>query len=431
MWATKLVSFAQKRLHQNRGPREGEDVGGFSNPSIQVTASTPKANREDEFESEICRSMPLLFNLCRRWAWPAIAFRCQSHPHEAAAQDANGDTALHWAVFGKPPLVVVEALLTACPGLAAMANNDGKIPLHVAASYRASGSVIRALVLAYPEGPGIVEPKTGAIALHMMCDYGSTVEGFRAILETEAGARSVHNVDAIFQQTPLEILNTRKNMMIFHSTIRTLQQAGVAGPRIAAYELSDGRRVDPNQSSQSYQWQVYEREANKVKEGDLWQMTTLLVQAEYKGTALTRDEDATNRIVHACVGILDCPPSLVTLAVLLFPQQLVEQDDEGQVPLHKVVAKKDWSLFNDVFCPEAARICDHNGKFPLQIAAETGHHSFGSAFGDLIASHPVALECLELDERLYPFIWSKLPGGVEPLFRSIQAKPEMFAIHRD
>ena len=74
--------------------------------------------------------MPLLFNLCRRWAWPAIAFRCQTHPDDAAAQDANGDTALHWAVFGNPPLVVVEALLTACPGLAAIANNDGRIPLH-------------------------------------------------------------------------------------------------------------------------------------------------------------------------------------------------------------------------------------------------------------------------------------------------------------
>jgi hypothetical protein len=290
---------------------------------------------------------------------------------------------------------------------------------------------MRALVLAYPEGPGVLEPKTGAVALHMMCDHGSSVDGFLAILETDAGARSVHNVDAIFQQTPLEILNARKNMMDFHSTIRTLRQTGVAERRMAAHEFSDRRRVDPDLSARSYQWQVYEREANRVKEGDLWQMTTLLVQAEYKGTALTQNEDATNRIVHACVGIPDCPPSLVALAVLLYPQQLVEQDDEGQVPLHKVVAKQDWSLFNEVFCPEAARMCDRNGKFPLQIAVETGHHSFGKEVGHLIASHPVALECLELDERLYPLVWSKLPGGVEPLFRSIQAKPEMFAIHRD
>ena len=74
--------------------------------------------------------MSLLFNLSRRWAWPAVEFRCQSHPHEADARDDKGDTALHWAVFGNPPVETVEALLTACPDLASVANNEGLIPLH-------------------------------------------------------------------------------------------------------------------------------------------------------------------------------------------------------------------------------------------------------------------------------------------------------------
>lgn len=128
MWATRLVLFAQKRLPRNRGL--GDDADGLSGPSIQVAARNKKTTNEEEFESEKRRSLPLLFNLCQRWAWPAIAFRCQTHPHEAAAQDANGDTALHWAVFGNPPLVAVDALLTACPALASMANKDGRIPLH-------------------------------------------------------------------------------------------------------------------------------------------------------------------------------------------------------------------------------------------------------------------------------------------------------------
>lgn len=289
----------------------------------------------------------------------------------------------------------------------------------MAASYRASGSVLRALVLAYPEGPGLVEPRCGGTALHMMCDRGSSLEGFRAILETDSGARSVQNVDTVFRQTPLAILHASKTTIDFHTTVLKLR-----------YEDARIRRcVDRRMTLHNYD--AYEEEANKVKECDIWQITCLLVQARYKGSALAPKEDATSRIVHACAGIRDCPPSVVALTVLLYPQQLVEQDDEGQVPLHKVVAKSDWSLFHDVFCPEAARTCDRNGKYPLQIAAETGHQSWGSAVGELVASHPVALECLELDDQLYPLIWSKLPGGVDPLFRSIQAKPELFAIHRD
>jgi hypothetical protein len=231
----------------------------------------------------------------------------------------------------------------------------------VAASYRASACVIRALVLAYPEGPGILDPKSGAAAIHMMCNHGSSAEGFRAILETDAGAKSVQNIHAL-----LKILYG-KSRIDFFSTSRILRRTGDTGSGIG------GRGV-----------RVPERIVDKCKmitKSESWQKTALLVKAGYTGSALARNEDATRRVVHACAGIRDCPQALMDLAVRLYPQQLVERDDEGQVPLHKVVAKSDWTLFYDVFCHEAARICDRNGKYPLQIAAETGHHSWGTEFG--------------------------------------------------
>ena len=130
MWAARLVSIAQSRFRRDR--RTEEDENHFSEPSIQVIAATQTGrasiNPENTFETH--HSMPLLFNLCRRWAWPAIEFRCQSHPHEADARDASGDTALHWVAFGNPPLEVVRALLLACPNLAALPNNEGNLPLH-------------------------------------------------------------------------------------------------------------------------------------------------------------------------------------------------------------------------------------------------------------------------------------------------------------
>ena len=78
------------------------------------------------------QSMPLLYSCCKHWAWPAVTFRCRSHPHEVhvSIRDENGDTALHWACFGKAPLDAVEALLTACPELASAGNHKGQLPIH-------------------------------------------------------------------------------------------------------------------------------------------------------------------------------------------------------------------------------------------------------------------------------------------------------------
>lgn len=101
----------------------------FSEPTIQVTENAAFTTSGPTTVADSHRSMPLLFNLCRRWAWPAIEWRCQSHPHEANAQDVNGDTGLHWAAFGRPPIGAIQALIDACPGLATKRNRKGQLPI--------------------------------------------------------------------------------------------------------------------------------------------------------------------------------------------------------------------------------------------------------------------------------------------------------------
>jgi hypothetical protein len=130
MWAIRLVDSARNRVNQRRQRHQTfqQERRDPRIPSIQIIdAETPSP--EEPSSSEELR-MPLLFNLCRRWAWPAVEFRCQSHPHEAEVQDERGDTCLHWAVFGNPPLGAVEAILTASPDLASVANRQGLLPLH-------------------------------------------------------------------------------------------------------------------------------------------------------------------------------------------------------------------------------------------------------------------------------------------------------------
>lgn len=125
--AVSKVSRASGRFFQRRrqSDEEREDA-----PFVQVTESTRKMNPgKNEPET---KNMPLAYSCCMRWAWPAVTFRCATHPHEVhvSVRDAKGDTALHWACFGNPPLDAVEALLTACPELASATNHQGQLPLH-------------------------------------------------------------------------------------------------------------------------------------------------------------------------------------------------------------------------------------------------------------------------------------------------------------
>jgi hypothetical protein len=133
MWAARLSNMLQRRFQRCDDGSRRE----FHEPTILVSArrrtssqSGGSITQQQPATGDEHRSMPLLFNLCRRWAWPAVEFRCQSHPHEASAQDERGDTALHWVVFGNPPVGAIQALLTACPDLASVANQEGRLPLH-------------------------------------------------------------------------------------------------------------------------------------------------------------------------------------------------------------------------------------------------------------------------------------------------------------
>jgi ankyrin repeat protein len=124
--AVSKVIRASGRLFQRRN-RSNDDE---NSPFVQVTDAATK--HTDECDESEPKNMPLTYSCCMRWAWPAVTFRSKSHPHEVhvSVRDQKGDTALHWACFGSPPVEAVEALLTACPELASAANQEGQLPLH-------------------------------------------------------------------------------------------------------------------------------------------------------------------------------------------------------------------------------------------------------------------------------------------------------------
>jgi hypothetical protein len=135
MWFIAAAFHRRGRDRDERRRDRDRNNGGRTTLSVQITdAARGDTHESHKVDRHTCDGtpMPLLYALAKSWAWEAVAFRCQTHPEEAAMNwtDSHGDSILHWSVFGKPPLSAIQNILTACPDLAKARNNRGFLPLH-------------------------------------------------------------------------------------------------------------------------------------------------------------------------------------------------------------------------------------------------------------------------------------------------------------
>lgn len=104
------------------------------------------------------------------------------------------------------------------------------------------------------------------------------------------------------------------------------------------------------------------------------------------------------RLLHACAGIDWFPPNLLRLLVAAFPKALLEEDEDGNLPIHiasggffesyKTIDVNSWDSEDleahsgyqkttiDIFLeanPTLARIPDAEGRLPLELALESGN----------------------------------------------------------
>jgi hypothetical protein len=413
-----LHTFLSSRFRQRRQRHVDDD--NFILPSIQRTnrrrshLHTDQENLDDK-----PHTVSFLYTLARRWAWEAVVFRCQTHPHEARSDmvDASGDTILHWTCFGSPPLHAVEILLETCPDLAKIANLKGNLPLHVASSYRASGEIIRALLKVYPAAAGIPN-QDGSWALHLCCDYGSSVDSIVALVETQEGMSSLQRKDGIYQRTPLQILNERKNMVQFHQSLEYL--------RLCRQRQRD---IPPNDHAEHAR---LEASIEVLHEMEFWNKARLLALAQALRRPITLEDVNRPGIVHACIGMYGCPPSLREFAILLKVDELLQPDAQGRLPLHLACAvSSSPSVVAEVLraCPKAARIPDGRGRLAWSLFQE--HHPSSGWSGtvqELVHANPLALELSDVDARLYPMIWSRFSNreSLGVLYESIRGNPNPF-----
>ena len=276
----------------------------------------------------------------------------------------------------------------------------------MASSYRASGEVIRALLKAYPQGAGVAS-NSGSYPMHIACDYGASVDAIHAILETQAGVESLSRLDGTFHRNPLHILNARKGMNGFHNAIFSLRRERAKGQRDSL---------------------PMKNLVVRCEDLEFWKKASLLILTEYTGKVLLHVDDDVDGgyIVHACAGIDKCPPALLEYAMLLHPEQLVIPDENGQLPLHIAASRSDTIILTDILgaCPGASRLRNGQGQLPFELAVESGRQ-WTDGVGQLLEANPGSLEALNVDERVYPLIWSRLSASPNVIFESIRARPSI------
>jgi hypothetical protein len=425
------TAFSQLR---NRSNVVGEDTP-YDPPTLTITDSPAAVDNVDGAIPSNSSHLSFLYSLTRRWAWVAVAHRCETHPHEAQRkeQDVHGDTILHWACFGSPPLYVVEAILRVCPELVTIPNGKGLLPLHTACCYRASSEVIRALVQAHTPSAGrIVDSTTeqgGSTPLHLLCDYGCRTDSLRAVLESPEGAASTQRNDRIYCRRPLEILNERKNMNEFHSHLAELRRLTQRNPN-ALHLTEDGQRQDQTMETKLL--------LERIHTMGFWEKVELLAIAEYTQQPLAPVEQlgipqSTTTVVHALLGLKHCPPPVLEFACFLMPHALLEKDDHGDLPLHIAARRSCDDMIQDILeaQPLAAAVPDATGSLPLKLYVGRRHvPSWNALMKAFIVAFPSAVEHLDLDRRLYPLLWSRLnrrPSICNPsedldaLFLSVQS----------
>jgi hypothetical protein len=129
-----------------------------------------------------------------------------------------------------------------------------------------------------------------------------------------------------------------------------------------------------------------------------WEKVTLVTKAFYhKSIDDILPDGKLWRLMHACAGIDFFPPNLLRLLTAAFPDDASEEDEDGNLPIHVAALGVFQSIHmtrpheddteEDVAIsglpeltiailleanPASARSRNHQGKFPLQLAIESG-----------------------------------------------------------
>mmetsp|Transcript_3788 Transcript_3788/g.3904 ORF Transcript_3788/g.3904 Transcript_3788/m.3904 type:complete len:404 (-) Transcript_3788:118-1329(-) len=271
----------------------------------------------------------LNFKNCRTRKYDEVSQLLRTSPEHICFQDADGFSILHKILASNPPVRVVKKLFSNLESnlwcYALMSRNKfGQTPVHSAVLY-SSTMVLRFLVRLCPEGLR-VQDYHGHTPLHLACSI-ARAEAVSIILSLSAGVANITNSHGANSLAYM-------SYWCYETEVNKALRTKIDDEQ----DLNDILRLKSNCTSDG---------AHLVE--NCWRSASLLVKVSYHGSIIEPLPcNKTWRVLHACLGIEECPINMVLLAIRLHPEQLYEADEDGNFPLHIAAAN---STINGVSAP--------------------------------------------------------------------------------
>jgi ankyrin repeat protein len=266
--------------------------------------------------------------------------------------------------------------------------------------------------------------------LHLLCDFGGSLEALRILLEFQETRDTIHLLDGVFHRRPLEILNARKNRSEFQTAMEKMRRARQRQQALMR-EVDQGvlllSQVQDDLDALDDTVETYHSSL-------FWKKLALLIYAEHTGEApLTREnEDGTPELVVsgpeiflASVANPNCPVVLQEFSILLHHNLLLTAlDDQGNLPLHIAALSGNPSVIASLVNanPLAASVHNRDGNLPFAVWLQRSDRS--SMPLHLLEACPSALTDQDYDPRYYPHIWSQLTTPAA-IFESLRSQPDL------
>eukprot|EP00548_Thalassiothrix_antarctica_P017289 CAMPEP_0194192390 /NCGR_PEP_ID=MMETSP0154-20130528/70385_1 /TAXON_ID=1049557 /ORGANISM="Thalassiothrix antarctica, Strain L6-D1" /LENGTH=445 /DNA_ID=CAMNT_0038915771 /DNA_START=108 /DNA_END=1442 /DNA_ORIENTATION=- len=375
-----------------------------------------------------CRDTQL-FNEVKNRQWEA-AIRCaKSYPYEVLfKEESSGNTPLHIACKLDPPACIIEALGAAC----SKTNDEGATPLHIAASNRCSAKFIAALLKEGENqgySPAAALTRNGRAPIHCACysHRGLSFQAFQVLVEasikTTINARNNALQDLMedneysqFEEHQYEkkILLKNEAKIMNMATLRDLSGQIPLGLLFRRYRervrtvINEMEKLDPAAAARRVKkdlgdlwgkasWMVIRLAQERAKIikiplGTATKMSTLSGAIAHESADWAREQffqsttserlESDNstfsslkrrfRIVHASVALtgFGCPPEMIRLALTLYPNQIAEMDDDGNLPIH-ICASAPTLGYNDSYIMDDDDDCSFMSEFSFFTTVTT------------------------------------------------------------
>jgi ankyrin repeat protein len=276
-----------------------------------------------------------LLEVVRRGGFKELRKTLGRDPKAAMIPDDNGWLPLHVAAYWKGSNAeYMGTIFDAYPSAAEVKNNSDSLPLHIALSSHASDKTVRMLFKAYAKAAEI-QNKYGHLPLHLACyRWNVSIETIQMIYDANPKAVEIQDNEGW-----LPLHHACGSDFYIMDPVKYLKYMDLL---LSSYPDSMNVKTYKNE---------FPHDTLKTKTNiDLKLACRLLNQAVQ----------------------LSLSPHLVRLLLQAFPKIILKRDKEGMVPLHHACTINNPDYFENViilleFNANSITIADDKGRTPLQI----------------------------------------------------------------